>query len=505
MNKIVKVFLVFVPNKIAIYAFLLGGLAMLSYAPIGIAPVILVSLVGLFGLWYKSNSRSESMRIGLWFGFGFFGVGVSWLISSMYIFSGMALWLSALATFAFVLFLSLYFLLAGWLIHYLHNPNKTWLTVAFMMPVVWVLFELIRASLFSGFPFLLIGNTHLFTWLDGYAPVFGVLGMSLAVALTAGHILYMFLAKNWLVPSLVIFAIWITGSFLKNVQWVDQQPVLPVDIALVQANISQDRKWQVKELVPTLKTYVSLSKENIDADVIVWAETSIPAYFDQVENGVLKEFLTDANLLEKNILMGAITRNKKTGEYWNVLVNAKNTEMIYQKRHLVPFSEFFPFSGMFKVLSSWFSIPFSEFTAGDKKQLPMELSGKKVGLSICYEMYYGAELTNNIKDIDYLITVSNDAWFANTLEPYQLRQETQMRALELGREIARSTNTGFTFVVGIDGMIKAEIAPYETTVLRTKIQPYSGETPFVKWQNTPVWLFLILSLAFLSWRKIVLP
>lgn len=492
--------LVFLPNKPAFYAFLLGCLAILAYAPVGVSPVILISLMGLFWLWHKSDSYLNAMRIGLWFGIGFFGVGVSWLISSMYVFSGMPLWLSILATFGFVLFLSLYFMLASWLVHYFHHPKQTWRSIAFMMPVVWVLFEMIRATLFTGFPFLLIGNTHLFTWLDGYAPVFGVLGMSLAIAFTAGLLLVMFVAKSWLAPSLVIFVIWISSAFLKDVNWVEKEG-LAVDIALIQANISQDKKWLPEEFMPTIKSYIKLSKQHLDADVIVWAETSIPAYFDQVEHGVLKDFLTDAKLLEKDILMGAITRDPQTGEYYNALVNAKNTELEYRKIHLVPFSEFFPFPKVFEFLTSLFNIPFSEFGAGDESQPPMALAGKKVGLSICYEMYFGAELTKHIKDTKYLITVSNDAWFANTLEPYQLRQETQMRALELGREIARSTNTGFTVLVGIDGMIKDKIPAYEKAVLRTKIQPYVGETPFTRWQNTPVWLFLVLSMVFLSWRK----
>lgn len=500
MKKTLKLFTIFVPNKQAFYALLLGTLAIVAYAPLSISAAILISLAGLFWLWYKAASRLESMKIGLWFGFGFFGAGVSWLISSMYVYSGMSLWLSLLATFGFVLFLSLYLMLAGWLVHYFYNPKKLAFSIAFMMPVIWVLFEMIRASLFTGFPFLLVGNTHLFTWLDGYAPVFGVLAMSLAVAFTAGILLYMFVAKNWLVPSLFVFLIWVTGGFLNDVQWVEKQDS-PVDIALVQANISQDKKWSASELIPTLKTYVGLTKQHIDADVIVWAETSIPAYFSQVKNTHLKNFLTDAELLEKDILMGAVTRDKQTGNYYNALVNAQNTALEYRKKHLVPFSEFFPFSGLFKILSQLFEIPFSEFSAGKDSQPPMTFAGKQVGVSICYEMYFGAELAEDIGNISYLITVSNDAWFANTLEPYQLRQESQMRALELGREIARTTNTGLTVLIGIDGVIKDEIPAYEMGVLRTKIQPYTGETPFSKWKNSPIWVFLVFSLFFISWQN----
>jgi apolipoprotein N-acyltransferase len=500
MKKTLNLFKIFVPNKKAFYALLFGAFAIVAYAPLSISAAILISLAGVFWLWYQAESKLDAMKIGLWFGFGFFGAGVSWLISSMYVYSGMSIWLSLLATFGFVLFLSLYLMLAGWLVHYFYNPKKLAYSIAFMMPVVWVLFEMIRASLFTGFPFLLVGNTHLFTWLDGYAPVFGVLAVSLAVAFTAGILLYMFVAKNWLVPSLFVFLIWITAGFLNDVQWVEKQDA-PVDIALVQANVSQDKKWLASELIPTLKTYVGLTKQHIDADVIVWAETSIPAYFNQVKNTHLKQFLEDAKLLDKDILMGAVTRDKQTGDYYNAIVNAQNTSLEYRKKHLVPFSEFFPFSDLFRLLTQLFDIPFSEFSAGNENQQPMLLADKQVGLSICYEMYFGAELAQGIGNTSYLITVSNDAWFAHTLEPYQLRQETQMRALELGREIARGTNTGLTVLIGIDGAIKAEIPAYKTGVLRTKIQSYTGKTPFAEWKNMPVWLFLVIAMLLLAWQK----
>lgn len=500
MNEVLRPFQVFIPNKNAFFALLLGAFAILAYAPFGVSAVMLISLSGLFWLWTKATSARYFIQIGLWFGLGFFGVGVSWLMSSMYIYSGMSMALSLLATFIFILFLSLYFAFAGWVVSLLYQPEKIGLSVALIMPTVWTFFELIRASLLGGFPFLMTGNTHLFTWLDGYAPVFGVIGVSFAVSLTAGLLVWMFLARNWLFPSLLMFTIWFAGLGFKDEPWVEKAGST-VDVALLQGNVSQDKKWQPDYFLPTLKTYIGLTKENMSADVIVWPETAIPAYFDVAQKGVLYSFLEDAKLLQKDILLGTITRNKETGEYFNALVNARDPSMVYEKHHLVPFSEFFPFSGMFKVLSNLFDIPFSEFSAGTENPQPMELAGKKVGLSICYEMAFGAELARNLHDSQFLITVSNDAWFADTLQPYQQRQDVQMRALELGREIVRSTNTGLTIHAGIDGSIVAEIPAYEVGALRAEVQPYQGQTPFVKWQNKPIWLLLVLLIGFFSWSK----
>ncbi|MBD3612162.1 MAG: apolipoprotein N-acyltransferase, partial [Hydrogenovibrio crunogenus] len=87
-----------------------------AHAPVAIAPLAVIALAGLFWLWFKADSKKETTQIGLWFGLGFFGVGVSWLISSMYIYANVNLFLAVLATFIFILFLSLYFMLAGWLV-----------------------------------------------------------------------------------------------------------------------------------------------------------------------------------------------------------------------------------------------------------------------------------------------------------------------------------------------------------------------------------------------------
>lgn len=172
-----------------------------------------------------------------------------------------------------------------------------------------------------------------------------------------------------------------------------------------------------------------------------------------------------------------------------------------KKRHLVPFSEFFPFASVFKALSLLFDVPFSSFSAGSDNQPLFQIGSHQVGMSVCYEMAFGEELARNAAEADYLLTVSNDAWFAHTLEPAQQVQDVQMRALELGREIARTTNTGYTIIVGTDGQIKQSIEPYQTGVLRGEVQPYTGKTPFVSWKQWPIFALLTLILLFLVMNR----
>ncbi len=456
--------------------------------------------MGLFFFWFNAKNRFEGVKLGLWFGFGFFGLGVSWLFSSIYLYSGVLLPVAVLLTFLFIFCLSLFIALSGWLAQYLRARYRAGFVLTVLFPAVWVGSELLRASFLGGYPFLLLGNTHIDTWLAGYAPVFGVWGVSWAIAISAGILLWLYQKRAWVRASLSLALLWSVGGMLQDIEWV--KPMAdPIEIALLQGNIPQEEKWVQSNFLPTLKAYTAMTKQHMDADVIVWPETAIPAYYDVVEKGVLNTFIKDVQLLDKDVLVGAIAGEKNSDHYYNALINLNQPDQRYYKHHLVPFSEFFPFHDLFDYVSNLFDIPFATFTHGDKNAPPLMLGGQLAGLSICYEMAFGNELAQQLPEANYFITVSNDAWFAHTFQPAQQLQEVQMRALELGREIARSTNTGFTAIVDIKGKIKQQIPAYERGVLRGNVQPYEGLTFYTEWGKTPMLFMLFFLFAFVLGKR----
>ena len=490
----------FTPNKQTLLAALFGAVSVFAFAPFEFSPLILLSIAGLFMLWLDADSRMEATKQGFWFGIGMFGLGVSWLFSSMYFYSGVLLPVAVVLTAGFVIFLSLSTALAGWLAYYFKNPNRPGTNLVLLFPAVWLVAELFRSTIFGGFPFLLSGVTHLGTWLDGYAPVFGVWGVSLAIAISSGLLLWLFRSKAWVAASVTFCLMWSVGGLLQSVEWV--KPIdKPIDIALVQGNVAQEKKWERDEFFPTLETYISLTKQNMDADVVVWPETAVPAYYQVVEKGALRQFIKDAQILNTDILIGVIDGDVGGNHYYNALINVHKPEDRYYKHHLVPFSEFFPFTSAFAFVSALFDIPFATFSAGDREQKPLMLGGHEAGLSICYEMAFGEELAGQLPQAKYLITVSNDAWFANTFEPAQQLQDVQMRALELGREIARSTNTGYTAIVDVKGNIKQQIPAYEKGVLRGEVQPYEGLTFYAQWKQMPILFLLFAFFGFLLAKR----
>lgn len=475
------------PNRLSLVALFSGALTVFGFAPFEFSPLALFGLAGLFWLWTRAESKAQAFHYGLVFGLGQFGLGVSWLFSSVYFHSEIGL-IGAVALVAgFVIVLAVFPALVGVLVKSFYNTNHPGAALLWLMPAAWVLIEWLRAQLFGGLPFLTIGTSHLNTWLDGYAPLFGVYGVSFVVAMSAGLVVWFLAYKQSLPAAIVMVFVWPIGGVLQDTEWT-QPSGEPIKVALLQGNIPQELKWQPDQFIPSMQRYIGMTRQNLDAELIVWPETSIPAYFDQAARGPLKTFVSDAKLQSRDILVGAITRDPESGRYFNAMLNLRD-EQEYRKRHLVMFGEYYPLSSLIEPLAQALNFPFSQFSAGSNANGVLTLAGQPAGVSICFEMMFGADLARDLPQAKYFVTTSNDAWFAHTFEPAQLRQEVQMRARELGREIARATNTGHTVIVDVKGQIKAEIPAYQPGVLRGEIQPYEGMTPYARWTNWPIIIF----------------
>ena len=135
------------------------------------------------------------------------------------------------------------------------------------------------------------------------------------------------------------------------------------------------------------------------------------------------------------------------GRYYNGLLSIGGEEDLYAKRHLVPFGEFMPFKAWLGPLVKLFEVPMSDFSAGGAGESLLQVGGLPVGASICYEDVFAEEVIRALPQAAYLINVSNDAWFGDSLAPWQHLEIARMRALETGRPLVRSTNTGISAVI----------------------------------------------------------
>jgi apolipoprotein N-acyltransferase len=476
----------------SLVAFGAGALGVVAFAPFGLFPLPLASLGLLFRLWRDATPR-EALRLGWLFGLGLMGFGVSWLHISINQFGNLGLPLALLATLGFIAVISGFFGLAGWLGARLTPAPAIRLLLA--MPGAWGLVEWLRSWVLTGFPWLAMGYSQTDSPLAGFAPLLGVLGSGWLLALSAGAMVYGLAAParrwGWL---LAVALLWLAGFGLSRVEWT--RPLgAPLRVALVQGNIPQSMKWDPSVLAPTLESYGRLSRAHWDSDLVVWPETAVPDFLRRVEEKWLKPLAQEAARHGTQLLSGVPVYDPEGQRYFNAAVVLTEPGQAYFKRHLVPFGEFLPLKGVLGPLLDFLEVPMSDFAAGDAARPLVRVGKLWVGVSICYEDAFGAEVRQALPDAAYLLNLSNDAWFGDSLAPHQHLQMARMRALETGRPLLRATNTGISALIDHRGRLLTQSRAFEQVVVVGRVQPMQGLTPYGRFGDWPVLALLLLALG----------
>ncbi|HRW67846.1 MAG TPA: apolipoprotein N-acyltransferase, partial [Candidatus Competibacter sp.] len=292
----------------------------------------------------------------------------------------------------------------------------------------------------------------------------------------------------------MLAALWLGAWSLGRISWVEPAGP-PLRVALVQGNIAQDRKWQPAVLEETLRRYVQLSlSEHGRADVIVWPETAIPIFQDEV-HAFLTALAESARRANVDYVTGIPTGSWETNVFHNSVIGIGRSPGSYQKRRLLPFGEYLPLRSFFLFFRDWVSIPMADFTPGERDQPLLRAGGQPVGISICFEAVFGDEIRLALPEATWLINVSNDAWFKDSTAPHQHLQIVRMRALEMGRYLARATNTGLSAILDDRGRIVNRGAQFQAEVIRGEVRPLRGLTPYARFGDLPVVLTMLCLLG----------
>lgn len=481
------------PGWASLAALCAGASAPLAFSPFNLFPLGVLAPAILFWLWLEA-SPPRAAWYGFVFGFAMFAFGVSWVYVSMHNFGNMEAPLAAFAVILFAACLALYPALVGWLQAHFFRARGV-LFVVLALPALWVLFEWIRGWFLSGFPWLNLGYSQIDTPLAGFAPWLGVYGVSLAAAVSAGLLIAAWRARRrtaWIKYAALFIAIWLSGWLVRQIDWVESAGE-PLRVALVQGNVALRVKWVPEFRSTVIQNYLALSRKVYGADLVVWPESAVPGYLDELTAQFVPQLKRVHRDSGTDFLIGVVEKDRESGAYYNSVVSIGSAGGAYRKRHLVPFGEFLPFPSLFQWFIDRFQIPMSNFTPGLRTQPALEAVGQPVGVSVCYEDAFGAEVIKSLPQATLLVNVSEDAWFGDSLGPHQRLQMARMRALEAARPMLRAANTGPSAIIDHEGRLRARSPQFKQTVLTGSIQRTQGATPYVRFGDWPV-VAIVMSL-----------
>ena len=458
-------------------ALLAGAALVLAFAPFGLWPIAVPALAA-FLLALQGRDTRGAFAIGWLFGVALLGLGVAWIRISLNEFGNMPAAAANALMLLFVAAMALYYGLLGALVQRLSLHVRPWAAALLLFPGLWVLLEWLRGWLFTGFPWLSVGTGQIDGPLRGLAPVLGVYGLSLAVAFSAGLLVC---ALRWrgrpaLAAAGTLVLLWAGAGLMARLDWT-RPAGAPLTVSVIQGNVEQSVKWDADGLLPTLGIYLGLTGEHLDSDVVVWPETAVPDFLHNVERSLITPLAETAREHATEVVIG-LPVMETAERYYNGLISLGSADDRYYKRHLVPFGEFLPFAAQLRPLIDWFEVPMSNFSRGRVARPLLQVGPHAVGASICYEDVFAAEVRQALPDARFLINVSNDAWFGDSLAPHQHLQSARLRALENGRWLVRATNTGISAIIDPRGRVSARLPLFERAVLTGEITPRVGSTPF---------------------------
>jgi apolipoprotein N-acyltransferase len=472
-------------------AFMLGLLYPLGFAPFHLPGLSLFSL-GMLYLLLSGRTVQQTFKTGLYFGLGAFGFGVSWVYVSIHAYGHLHPLLSAGITLLFILYLSLYTGCFTYLYHYLihrlgldDNRTISFILRSMTFSTVWILVEVARSHFLTGFPWLLLGVGQFDSPLKIYLPMVGVYGTGFIACFFACILAHGMSALThrrhlWMTAGIIGFCCPLTLAPIHWTQASDQ----PLKVAIVQANLSMRDKWDESLFWSILNNYHARIQQLLDQDLIVLPESAIPLPASYVQD-ILNQLHQETQMHQSSLVFGipreqssASSSNATSPHYFNSMQALGLGSGQYLKQHLVPFGEYIPH--VFQFITQALGLPDPHYETGHQGQPLIQINHRPIASLICYELAYAELLRAQLPLAQWIISISDDGWFGHSFATPQQNQMAQVRSLQTGRFQMVANNDGYSSVLNDQGEAIASLPGFKADVLKTKLIPMTGSTPWVR-------------------------
>lgn len=475
------------------------------------APALIQTLalvVVLSALWRQELTPGKASAVMWLYGTVWLIGATGWMYVSLHRYGELPGWLAASAVVALCAALSLYMALVGWA--WARWRRRVWWADALLFAGLWLLAEMARAVILTGFPWGASGYGMLEAPLVWLAPWLGVYGLgcvwALGVALLVMSAWGGASARVRLgVPAAILLGV-LALQFMPT-QAFTQAHGRSLSVTLLQGNVPQDEKFVSERQVPML-VWHGRQILSAQGQLVVAPETAIPllpmqlppGYWDQIKSG----FGPGSH---RFALIGVPLGDFEQG-YTNSVAGLSADALAtpegmyrYNKHHLVPFGEVIPYG--FHWFVRMMNMPLGDFSRGPLNAPPFAVLDQRVAPNICYEDLYGEEIAARFKDPasspTILVNVSNLAWFGERVAISQHLQIARMRSLEFQLPTLRATNTGATVVIDHTGRVTHALPTNTRGVLEASVQGRVGVTPFAWWASRwGLWPMFGLALALLA-------
>ncbi|MCQ8884639.1 apolipoprotein N-acyltransferase [Pseudoalteromonas agarivorans] len=504
MKKLLTKLTLLVKDKKAWLALVAGLILTFGYAPYQIWPIAFFSIAAIIFCINPNNTgkahAKSAAKYGFIFGLGWFGAGISWVHVSIATFGGMPL-IASLSLMALLCsYLALFPALAFWAATRFASGPKS---MGALLIATIAISEYLRGHLLTGFPWLSFGYTQTDGPLRLLAPYIGEFGLTLT-CVAIGFALYRLTKKDFKTPliSAAALALLIIGALnTGNNHYSGKE----MSTLLVQGNIKQHLRFEPSEFWTTMSKYQDLTRPHWDADLVVWPEAAVPE-IEALADTYLVNLDSAASFNKTALVTGIVDYQLDTKTIYNTLIVVGNKEHNdehghyryldknrYRKHQLLPIGEFVPFQDVLRPIAPLFDLPMSSFTRGDRVQNNLRANGFNLLPAICYEIVFADLVRGNYQsDSDLLFTVSNDAWFGDSIGPLQHMQIARMRALELQRPLVRVTNNGVSAVYDPLSHTQQTMPQFEAATMKADIKLIQGDSVYSQYGNFPAWVVVVL-------------